>query len=179
MFLLQISTGGKGTKKVPFVPSTCLCIISYIITSFSCCSMSDSLWLHERQHTRLFFTSLPPGVGSNSSPLNPWWYLTISSSAAHFFCLQSFPASGPFPMRQLFTPGGQSIGASASVHPMNIQGWFPLGLTDLILLSKGLSQFYSSSIFGPHLWSIEETLTWVNWVLNITSNWELTWLHYL
>ena len=87
-------------------------------------------------------------VRSNSWPLSQWCYLTISSSAALFsFCLQSFPASGSLPMSQLFTSGGQSIGASASVLPMNIQGWFPLGLTDLILLSKGLSsllQYHSS-----------------------------------
>ena len=161
MFLLQITTGGKGTKKVPFVPSTCLCIISYIITSFSCCSVSDSLWLHERQHTRLFFTSLPPGVGSNSSPLNPWWYLTISSSAAHFFCLQSFPASGSFPMRQLFTPGGQSIGASASVHPMNIQGWFPLEVSGLISLqSKGLSRVFSNTTVQKHQFFSAQPSLW-------------------
>ena len=71
------------------------------------------------------------------------WYLTISSSTTPFsFCFQFFPASGSFPMSQVFTSGGQSIGAlaSASVLPMNIQGWFPLGLTDLISLhSKGLS----------------------------------------
>ena len=70
------------------------------------------------------------------------WCINISSSAVIFsFCLQSFPASGSFPMRHLFTPGDQSIGASASasVHLMNIQGWFPLRLTSLISLqSKGL-----------------------------------------
>ena len=86
---------------------------------------------------------VPPGICSNSCPLSRWCYLTISSSVIPFFsCPQSFPASGCFPMRQLFTSGGQSIGvsASASVLPMNIQGWFPLGLTGLIsLLSKGFS----------------------------------------
>ena len=67
--------------------------------------------------------------------------LTISSSAALFcFCLKSFPASGSFPVSQLFTSSGQSIGASASVLPVNIYGWFPLGLTGLIpFLSRGLS----------------------------------------
>ena len=86
--------------------------------------------------------SLSPEVCSNSCPLSQCCYLTISSSAALFSsCLQSFPASGSFPMSWLFTSGGQSIGASASVLPMNIQDWSPFGLTSLIsLLSKGLSQ---------------------------------------
>ena len=71
----------------------------------------------------------------------------ISSSFVPFSCPQSFPASGSFPMSQLFTSGGQSIRASASVLPMNIQGCFPLGLTDLISLqSKGLSRVFSSTI---------------------------------
>ena len=76
--------------------------------------------------------SLSPGACSNSCPLSHWYYLTISSSATLFsFCLQSFPESGSFPMSQLFASGGQSIGASASVSvlPMNIQGWYSLGLT--------------------------------------------------
>ena len=76
-----------------------------------------------------------------SSSLSWWCYLTISSSAALFFCFQSFPASGSFPISRLFASGGQSIGVSAlaSVLPVNIQGWFPLELTGLISLqSKGL-----------------------------------------
>ena len=74
--------------------------------------------------------SLSPGVCSNSRPLNQWCYLTISFSATPFsFCLQSFPASGPFAMSWLFTSGGQSIEASASVLPMNIQDWLPLGFS--------------------------------------------------
>ena len=70
-------------------------------------------------------------------PLNRWWHLIISSSATLFsFCLQSFPASGSFPMSQFFESGGQSTGASASgsILPMNVQGWFPLGLTGLFSL---------------------------------------------
>jgi len=92
------------------------------------------------------------------------WVSDAISSSAAFSCLQSFPASGSFPMSQLFTSGGQSTGASAavSVIPMNIQGWFPLGLAGLISLqSKGLSRVYSSTtvrknhFFGaqPSLWS--------------------------
>ena len=118
---------------------------------------------HGPQHVRLPCPSLSPGVCSNSYPLRQWWYLTISSSAAPFsFCLQSFPASDSFPVSLLFTSGGQSIGVSASVLPMNILGWFPLGLIDLISLqSKGLSRVFSNTtvrkhqFFGaqPSLWS--------------------------
>ena len=85
-----------------------------------------------------------PGACSNSCPLSWWCHPTISSSVIPFStCLQSFPASGSFPVSRLFTPGGHSTGASAlaSVLPVNIQDWFPLGLTGLIsLLSKGLSR---------------------------------------
>ena len=93
---------------------------------------SDSLWPHGLQHTRLPCSSLSPRVCSNSCSLSWWCYPTISSSVAPFSCcLQSFPASGSFPMSQCSASGGQSTGASASatVLPMNIQGWFPLGLT--------------------------------------------------
>ena len=103
-------------------------------------------WL---QHARLLTPPLSPKVCSNSCPLSRWCYLTISSSVISFsFNLQSFPASGSFQMSQLCTSGGQIIGASAlaSVLPMNIQDWFPLGLTGLIsLLSKGLSRVFSST----------------------------------
>jgi len=114
---------------------------------------------------RLFCPPLSPGVCSVSCLLSQWCYLTISSSATHFsFCLQFFTASGSFPVSQLFASGSQSIGASASasVLPVNIQGWFPLGLTGLISLqSKGLSRVFSSTpvwkhpFFGaqPSLWS--------------------------
>ena len=94
--------------------------------------MSDSLWPHGLQHARPPCPSPTPRVYSNSCPLNRWCHPTISSSVVPFStCLQSFPASGSFPVSQFFTSGGQSIGASvsASVLPMNIQDWFPLGLT--------------------------------------------------
>ena len=83
---------------------------------------------------------------------NHWCYLTISSSAASSFCFQSFQAPESFPMRQFFTLGSQSIGASASatVLPVNIQDWFPLGLTGLILQSKGLSRVFSNTIAQKH-----------------------------
>ena len=91
----------------------------------SCLTLCNPMgWL---QRTRLPCPSLCPTFCSASWPLGLWCYLTISSSAALFSsCLQSFPASGPFPMSQPSTSGGRSIGASTSVLPMNIQGWFPL-----------------------------------------------------
>ena len=84
-------------------------------------------------------------IDTNSCPLSWWYCLTISAYAAYFFCLQSFPVLGSFPMSQLFASGGQSPGASASasVLPMNIQGWFPLGLTALI--SWGIRDSQESS----------------------------------
>ena len=101
-------------------------------------------------HARLPCSSLSPGVCSNSYPLSQWCHPTISSSVIPFsVCPQSLPASVSFPVSQLFASGGQSIraSASASVLPMNIQGWFPLGLTGLIsLLSEGLSKVFSSTI---------------------------------
>ena len=110
--------------------------------------MSNSLWQHGLQHTKLPCPSLSPGVCPNSCPLSQRCHPTISSSVFPFSCLQSFPASGSFPMSRLFTAGGQSSGisTSASVSPMNIQSWLPLGLTDLIsLLSKGFSRVFSST----------------------------------
>ena len=94
-----------------------------------------------------------PGVYSNSCPLSWWCHPTISSSVTPFSCPLSFPASGSFPMSWLFTSDGQSLraSASASVFPMNIQGWFPLGLIGLIfLLSKGLSRVFSSIAVQKH-----------------------------
>ena len=121
---------------------------------FSHSVVSDSLRPHEPQHARLPCPSPTPGVHPNPCPSSRWWDPTISSSVVPFSShLQSFPASGSCQMSQLFTSGGQSIGASgsASVLPMNIQGWFPLGLTDLIsLLSKGLSRVFSKTTIQKH-----------------------------
>ena len=115
-----------------------------------------------------------PGVCPSSCPLHWWCHPTILSSVTLFsFCIQSLPASGSFPMSWLLTSGAQSIGASASVLPMNIQGWFSLGLTDLIsFLSNGLSRVFSSTtvckhqFFGtqPSLWSNTHICTWLAWV---------------
>ena len=116
--------------------------------------MSNTLQPHEVQHARLLCPSLSPRVCSNSCPMSRWCHPTISSSVAPFSsCPQSFSASGSFPVSQLFTSGGKSIGASASasVLPMNIQGWFPLGLTGLIsLLSIGLLRVFSNTTVWKH-----------------------------
>ena len=135
---------------------------------YKCCSIAKlclTLWLHGLQHTRLLCLPLSPRVCSNSCPLSQWCHLTISSSATPFsFCLWSFPASGSFPMNQLFISGGQNIGASASapILPMNIQDWFPLGLTGLILLSKGLSRVFSSATIWKHLLIGAQPSLWSN-----------------
>ena len=119
---------------------------------FSCSVVSDSLRHHRLQHVRPPCQSPTTGVYSNSCPLSRWCHVTISSSVIPFSsCLQSFPASGSFQMSQFFTLGGQSIGVSASVLPMNIQDWFPLGWTSWIsLLSKGLSGVFSNTTFQKH-----------------------------
>ena len=102
-----------------------------------CCSVAKSCLIlqpHSLQHARLPCPSLSPRVGSNSCPLSRWCHPTISSSVVPFSsCLQSFPASGSFPMSQFLASGGQSIGASASasVFSVNTQGWFPMILFKL------------------------------------------------
>ena len=133
--------------------------------------MSDSLRPHGLQHTRLSCLTLSSGVCSNSCPFCQWCHLNISSSIAPFsFCPQSFPTSGSFPVSQLFTSGGQSIGASglASILPVNIQGWFSLGSTVLILQSKGVStvesplhhnSFLSTTILS--LWFNSHICAWL------------------
>jgi len=123
-------------------------------SQFSHSVISNSLQPQGLQHARLPCPSPTPGACSNSCPSSQWCHPTISSSVIPFSsCLQSFPASGSFPMSQFFSSGGQSIGASASasVHPMNIQDWSPLGWTGLISLqSKGLSRVFSNTTIWKH-----------------------------
>ena len=140
---------------------------------FSCSVVCDSLRPHELQHARPPCPSPTPGVHSDSCPSSQWCHLAISSSVVPFSsCPPSFPASGSFTMTLLFSSGGQSIGASASasVLPMNIQGWFPFGLTGLISLqSKGFSRVFSNTtvrkrqFFGAQLslWSSSHIHTWL------------------
>ena len=135
--------------------------------------MSNSLWPHGLQHTRLPCPSPSPGACSNSCPSTWQCYPTISSSVIPFSSwLQSFPALGSFPLSQFFTSGGQCIvvSASASVLPMNIQDWLPLGFTGFLSLqSKGLSRVFSNTIVQMHqffslqlcLWSNSHIHTWL------------------
>ena len=115
---------------------------------FSRSVVSDSLWPHKLQHARPPCPSPTPGVHPSPCPLSQWCHPTISSSVVLSSCPQSFPASGSFPMSQLFASGGQSIevSASASVLPMNSWDWSPLGWTGWTSLqSKGLSSVLSST----------------------------------
>ena len=122
------------------------------------------------QHARLPCPSPSLRVCPSSCPLHQWCHPTISTSVTLFFCLWSFSASGSFPMCWLFASGGQSIGASASVLPLSIKGWFPLRLTGMISLpSKGLSGVFSSTtvlncqFFSalPSLWSSSHSHIWL------------------
>ena len=116
--------------------------------------VSDSLWPHEPQQARPSCPSLTPAVHPNSCPSSRWCHPAISSSVVLFSsCLQSLPASGSFPMCQLFVSGDQSIGVSASksVLPTNTQDWSPLGWTGWISLqSKGLSRVFSNTTVQKH-----------------------------
>ena len=129
---------------------------------FSHSVISDSLHPCGLQHARLPCPSPSSGTCSNSCPLNWWCHPTISSSVTPFSYPQSFPAPESFPMTWLFASDGQNIGASASICPMSIQGWYPIGWTGLVsLLSKGFSKVFSSTtirkyqffLTKPSLWS--------------------------
>ena len=142
-----------------FKMSQCLCLVLaflhlVISVQFSRSVVSDSLWPHDLQHDRPPCPSPNPGIYPKSCPLRQWHHPTVSSSVVPFYsCPQSFPASGSFPVSQLFPSGGQSIGvsASASVLPMNTQDWFHLGWTGWIILqSKGLSRVFSSTTVQKH-----------------------------
>ena len=142
-------------------------ILSY--SPFGCCSAPKSCptLCDTMEYSTLGYPcpSLSPRVCWNSYPLSPCCHPTISTSVAHFSsCPQSFPASGSFPMSWLFASGGQRIGGSgsASVLPMNIQGWFPLGLTGLISLqSKGLSRVFSSTTVQKHQLKKKASVLWL------------------
>ena len=143
-----------------------------ISVQFSHSVVSDSLWHHGQQDTRLPCPSPTPRAHSNSCPLSQWCHPTISSSVTSFSCPQSSPASGSFPKSWIFASGGQSMGASASasVHPMNIQGSYPLGLTGLIsLLSKGLSKVISNTTVQKHQLLGIQPFSWANLHLNATT----------
>ena len=130
-----------------------------------------TLWTHGLQHARIPCPPPSPRACSNSCPSSWWCYPTISSSVIPFYSpLQFFPASGSFLVSHFFPSGGQSIGASASVLPKNIQDWFPLGLTGWISLKfKELSRLFSNTTVQKHqffgaqlsLWSNSHIHTWL------------------
>ena len=148
--------------------------LTFTSVQFRCSVQSNSLWPHGLQHARPPCPSPTPGACSNLCPSSQWCHPTISSSVIPFSsCLQSFPASGSFPMSQFFPLGGQNIGvsASASVLPMNIQDWFPLGLTGWISLQfrdsqesfptpqfKSINSLALSLLYSPVLTSIHDYL---------------------
>ena len=146
--------------------------------AFCYCSVPKlclTLRLRGLQHARLHCCPVSPRVCSMSCPLSWWCYLTISSSATHFsFCLQSFPASGSFSMSRLFALGDQSTGASTSMSVllMNIQGWFPLGLTGLLsLLSKGLSRVFSSTTVKKCQFFGAQSSLWRLYLISNFNSW--------
>ena len=143
---------------------------STLLLLFSHSVMSDSLQPHGLQHDRLPCPSPTPGACSNLCPLRRWCHPIISFSVVPFSsCLQYFPESRSFLMSQFFASGGQSIGVLALVLPVNIQGWFPLGWTGLILQPKGLSGVFSHTAVQKHqffapqlsLWSNSHIHTWL------------------
>ena len=140
--------------------------VLFFLVQFSHSVVCDSLWPHGLQHARPPCPSPTPRVYSNSCPLSPWCHPTISSSVIPFSSrLQSFPASGSFPMSQFFPSGGQRIGvsASASVLPMNSQDWSPLGWTGWTSLqSKGLSRVFSNSTVQKHQFFGTQLSWWSN-----------------
>ena len=139
----------------PLFPHLLECCLTHgQFSSVSHSVVSDSLQPHESQHAQPSCPSPTPRVYSNSCPSSQWCHPAISSSIVPFYsCPQSLPASGSFPVSQLFIWGGQSIGvsASASVLPMNTQDWSLLGWTGWISLqSKGLSRVFSNTTVQKH-----------------------------
>ena len=130
---------------------------------FSHSIVPDSLQPHGLYHTRLPCPSPAPRTCSNSCSSSQWCHPTISSSIFPFsFCLQSFPESGSVPVSQFFASGGQSVGASASVLPVNIQNWIPWGMTGLISLqAKGLSRVSNTTVQKHQFFSAQLSL-WSN-----------------
>ena len=160
-------------KARKFQKNIYFCFIDYTkafdYVKLSCSLMSNPLWPNGLHHARLPCPSPTPGAYSNSCPLSQWCHPTISASVIPFSC----PASGSFLVSQFFASGGQSIRASASVLPMNIQNWCPLCLTGWISLqAKGLSRVFSNTTVQKHqffgtqlsLWFNSQIHTW--WLKN-------------
>ena len=175
--------GGMNEKNIEDFRGQWKYTVQFSSVAQSCLTLCDL------KHARLPCPSLALGVYSDSCPLSWWCHPTISSSVIPFSNrLQSFPALGSFPMSQFFASGGPSIGvsASASVLPMNIQDWFPLGLTGWISLQcKGLSTVFSNTtvqkhqLFGAHT-TTGKTIALTRWtfvgkvmslIFNMLSKW--------
>ena len=152
-WILQWPIWGCGEQCGESVLYFCM-LVAISSVQFSRSVASNSLWPHEPQHARPPCPSPTPGVYPYSCPLSQWCHPTISSSVIPVSsCPQSFPASGSFPMSQLFASGGQSIGVSASTSalPMNTQDWSPVGWPGWISLqSKGLSRVFSNTTVQKH-----------------------------
>ena len=152
LFLGSITNKNKKIQGYDYVFLWIL-IESISSVQFTRSVVSDSLWPHGLQHARLPCPSPTPGVYPNSSPLSWWYHPTISSSVIPLSsCLQSFPASGSFPMSQLFASGGHSIGVSAlaSVLPKNTQDWSLEWTGWISLQSMGLSRVFSNTTVQKH-----------------------------
>ena len=138
----------------------------HVSVQFSHSVISNSLRPQGLQHARPPCPSPTPRACSNSCPWSQWCHPTISSSVIPFSShLQSFPASGSFPVSQFFASDGQSIGVSVStsVLPMNIQDWFPVGLTGWISLqSKGLSRVFPNTTVQKHQFFGAQLSLWYN-----------------
>ena len=130
----------------------CTLKVKSISVQFSRSVLSNSLWPHEPQHARPPCPSPTPGVHPDPCPWSQWCHPAISFSVVPYSsCPQSLPASESFPMSPFFTWGGQSTGASASVLPMGIQGWFPLGWTSFIPFQyKGFLRVFSNTTIQKH-----------------------------
>ena len=149
-----------GNHFTIYTQSKLCCTLSLV---FSCSVLSDSLRSHGLQHARLPCPSPSPGACSNSCPLSWWCHPIISFSVFPFpSCLLSFPASGSFPMHQLFSLGGQSTGASASILPMNIQGWFPLELNVGLIAVQGVSRVFSNTTVHKYQFFSAQLSLWSN-----------------
>ena len=147
------------------------------IESSCCCSVAKLCLTLQSHGLQASSSCTVSGVCSNSCPVIWWCYLNISSFAALFsYCLQSFPGSGSFPMSFLFVSGGQSIGISASLSALNIQGWFPLGLIGWSPCSPKDFRVFSIPTVQKHQFFIPQTPLWSNshictWLLEKPEVW--------
>ena len=162
--LMDTGGGRRGWEELRVTLKHALPCVNFSV-QFSGSVMSDSLQPHGLHHARLPCPWPTPRSYSNSCPSSPWCHPTVSSCCPLLLLPSIFRAAKSFPMSQFFASGGQSIGASASasVFPVNIQDWFPLGWTGLISLqSKGLSSIFSNTTVQRHQFFGAQTSCWLN-----------------